>query len=201
MPRPRDDRAWSNQTHSGFIMGTAVSPRIHHARFLATMAPSYAPAAIFGHYGDRIGRKAALIATLLLTGLSTFLVGCVPTYEQIGLPPAALVIASGLLTLLKRTRMAALAFQRTRKHGITVFGDGLRTERRCDWGETHKGGAGLHGFTAGGRWIRTIGPPVACELCWRGPPLLPARERERFSAISSGSAREPLQKAAAMIVV
>ena len=42
-------------------------------------------AAIFGHYGDRIGRKATLIATLLLTGLSTFLVGCVPTYEQIGL--------------------------------------------------------------------------------------------------------------------
>jgi hypothetical protein len=36
-------------------------------------------AAIFGHYGDRIGRKAALIATLLLTGLSTFFVGCVPT--------------------------------------------------------------------------------------------------------------------------
>jgi MFS family permease len=42
-------------------------------------------AAIFGHYGDRIGRKAALIATLLLTGLSTFFVGCVPTYQQIGL--------------------------------------------------------------------------------------------------------------------
>jgi MFS family permease len=41
-------------------------------------------AAIFGHYGDRVGRKTALIATLLLTGLSTFLVGCVPTYEKIG---------------------------------------------------------------------------------------------------------------------
>src|SRR5215831_1834442 len=38
------------------------------------------------------------------------------------LPLATLVIASGLLTLLKRTRMAALAFQRTRKHGVTVFG-------------------------------------------------------------------------------
>src|SRR5579862_8128437 len=49
-------------------------------------------AAIFGHFGDRIGRKAALIATLLLTGLSTFLVGCVPTYEQIGIwGPIALV--------------------------------------------------------------------------------------------------------------
>ena len=49
-------------------------------------------AAIFGHYGDRIGRKAALIATLLLTGLSTFLVGCVPTYEQIGIWGAVLLV-------------------------------------------------------------------------------------------------------------
>jgi metabolite-proton symporter len=41
-------------------------------------------AAIFGHYGDRIGRKAALIATLLLMGIATFLVAFVPTYAQIG---------------------------------------------------------------------------------------------------------------------
>src|ERR1700719_5020803 len=41
-------------------------------------------AALFGHYGDRIGRKVTLIATLLLTGLSTFLVAFVPTYAQIG---------------------------------------------------------------------------------------------------------------------
>jgi MFS family permease len=50
-------------------------------------------AVIFGHYGDRIGRKAALIATLLLTGLSTFLVGCVPTYEQIGIWGAVVLVA------------------------------------------------------------------------------------------------------------
>jgi MFS family permease len=42
-------------------------------------------AAIFGHYGDRIGRKAALIATLLLTGIATFAVGLVPSYAQIGI--------------------------------------------------------------------------------------------------------------------
>lgn len=42
-------------------------------------------AAIFGHYGDRIGRKATLIATLLISGLATFAVGLVPTYEQIGI--------------------------------------------------------------------------------------------------------------------
>src|SRR5438270_1650797 len=42
-------------------------------------------AAIFGHYGDRLGRKAALIATLLLMGSATFLVAFVPTYAQIGI--------------------------------------------------------------------------------------------------------------------
>src|SRR6516225_2030076 len=42
-------------------------------------------AAIFGHYGDRMGRKAALIATLLLMGLATFAVAFVPTYDQIGI--------------------------------------------------------------------------------------------------------------------
>ena len=42
-------------------------------------------AAIFGHWGDRIGRKSALIATLLISGLATFAVGLVPTYEQVGI--------------------------------------------------------------------------------------------------------------------
>jgi MFS family permease len=42
-------------------------------------------AAIFGHWGDRIGRKATLIATLLVTGIATFAVGLVPTYESIGI--------------------------------------------------------------------------------------------------------------------
>jgi MFS family permease len=49
-------------------------------------------AAIFGHYGDRIGRKSALIATLLLTGFATFAVALVPTYEQIGVWGAVLLI-------------------------------------------------------------------------------------------------------------
>ena len=42
-------------------------------------------AAIFGHYGDRIGRKSTLIATLLLMGLATFAVALVPTYDSIGI--------------------------------------------------------------------------------------------------------------------
>jgi metabolite-proton symporter len=42
-------------------------------------------AAIFGHYGDRIGRKATLIATLLCMGIATFLIAFVPTYSEIGI--------------------------------------------------------------------------------------------------------------------
>jgi MFS family permease len=42
-------------------------------------------AVIFGHYGDRFGRKATLIATLLMTGLATAAVGLVPGYDTIGI--------------------------------------------------------------------------------------------------------------------
>jgi metabolite-proton symporter len=42
-------------------------------------------AAIFGHYGDRIGRKSTLIITLILMGLATFCIGVVPSYAQIGI--------------------------------------------------------------------------------------------------------------------
>jgi metabolite-proton symporter len=42
-------------------------------------------AAIFGHYGDRIGRKATLIVTLLMTGVATAAVGLVPGYDTIGI--------------------------------------------------------------------------------------------------------------------
>ena len=48
-------------------------------------------AAVFGHYGDRIGRKSTLIATLLLMGAATFLVAFVPTYDQIGIWGAVLL--------------------------------------------------------------------------------------------------------------
>src|SRR5256885_14697946 len=41
-------------------------------------------AAIFGHFGDRIGRKSTLILTLTCMGIATFLVGLVPTYASIG---------------------------------------------------------------------------------------------------------------------
>jgi metabolite-proton symporter len=46
---------------------------------------------VFGHYGDKVGRRSMLVTTLLMMGLSTFLIGVLPTYDHIGvLAPVAL---------------------------------------------------------------------------------------------------------------
>ncbi|WP_329348639.1 MHS family MFS transporter [Streptomyces sp. NBC_01261] len=64
---------------------------------LATFGVAYAArpvgALFLGHFGDRVGRKKIMIFTLLLMGLSTFLIGCLPTRGQVGsLAPVLLVL-------------------------------------------------------------------------------------------------------------
>jgi metabolite-proton symporter len=48
---------------------------------------------IFGHYGDRIGRKNVLVVTLMLMGIATFLIGLMPTYASIGVWAPILLVA------------------------------------------------------------------------------------------------------------
>src|ERR1700741_594960 len=77
-------------------------------------------AAIFGHYGDRIGRKATLIATLLLMGIATFLIAFVPTYAEIGIWGAV------ILTVLRMIQ------------GIGVGGEwGGSVLLAMEWSRTH----------------------------------------------------------------
>jgi MFS family permease len=77
-------------------------------------------AAIFGHYGDRIGRKATLIATLLCMGIGTFLVAFVPTYASIGIWGAI------ILTVLRMIQ------------GIGVGGEwGGSVLLAMEWSRTH----------------------------------------------------------------
>ena len=73
--------------HSDPWVGTLEAFAIYAVGFVARPVG----AAIFGHYGDRIGRKSTLIATLLLMGLATFAVALVPTYERIGIWGAVLL--------------------------------------------------------------------------------------------------------------
>src|SRR4029078_11568556 len=75
---------------------------------------------IFGHYGDRIGRKATLIATLLCMGIATFLIAFVPTYASIGIWGAV------ILTILRMIQ------------GIGVGGEwGGSVLLAMEWSRTH----------------------------------------------------------------
>jgi metabolite-proton symporter len=96
-------------------------------------------AAIFGHYGDRIGRKAALIATLMLMGIATALMGVLPGYATIG------VWAPVLLTLLRVVQ------------GIGVGGEwGGSVLMSMEWGRRKR-----HGFMAS---LPQLGVPIGLLL-------------------------------------
>ncbi len=75
--------------HSDPWVGTLEAFAIYAVGFIARPVG----AAIFGHYGDRIGRKSTLIATLLLMGLATAAVAVVPTYASIGIWGAVILTA------------------------------------------------------------------------------------------------------------
>jgi MHS family shikimate/dehydroshikimate transporter-like MFS transporter len=94
-----------------FVYGTAaalvfgqlffpeVSPAIGTLSAFATFGVGFLfrplGGAFFGHFGDRIGRKAMLVITLLVMGTATVLIGCLPTYDSIG------ILAPILLVLLR----------------------------------------------------------------------------------------------------
>lgn len=46
---------------------------------------------IFGHFGDRMGRKTTLVVSLMTMGVGTFLIGCLPTYDQVGVGAVAVL--------------------------------------------------------------------------------------------------------------
>jgi MFS transporter, MHS family, shikimate and dehydroshikimate transport protein len=71
------------------LVGTLLALSVSAVGFVARPVGG----AIFGHFGDRVGRKSMLIATLLLMGLATFAIGLLPTENQIGvLAPILLVV-------------------------------------------------------------------------------------------------------------
>jgi metabolite-proton symporter len=103
--------------HSDPLVGTLEAFAVYAVGFVARPIG----AAIFGHYGDRIGRKATLIATLMLMGIATFLVAFVPTYESIGIWGAV------ILTVLRFVQ------------GVGVGGEwGGSVLLSMEWSRTHE---------------------------------------------------------------
>jgi metabolite-proton symporter len=67
------------------------------AVFGAAMVARPIGAVVFGHFGDRFGRKATLVGSLLTMGVATFLIGCLPTYNDIGWWAALLLLLLRLI--------------------------------------------------------------------------------------------------------
>jgi MFS family permease len=81
----------------GSLFFSSATPAVQQLASFATLAVAFFARPIgaiaFGHFGDRIGRKATLVASLLTMGLSTLLIAALPTYAQAGFwAPVALCI-------------------------------------------------------------------------------------------------------------
>jgi MFS family permease len=79
-----------------------VGSILSYVTFFAGFAARPVGAAIFGHWGDRIGRKALLVTTMLVMGVSTTAIGLIPTYASIGMWGAV------LLTILRALQGVAV---------------------------------------------------------------------------------------------
>ncbi|WP_203981153.1 MFS transporter [Planosporangium flavigriseum] len=134
-PRKAALAAWIGSAleyYDFFIYGTAAAlvfgkiffptsaPATGTLLALATFGVGYLArpvgAFILGHVGDKFGRKRILVFTLLLMGISTFLVGCLPTYNQVGAAAPALLVALRLLQGLSAAGEQASANSMTLEH-------------------------------------------------------------------------------------
>jgi metabolite-proton symporter len=123
-------------------------------------------AAIFGHYGDRVGRKATLVITLVLMGVATFLIGALPTHATIG------ILAPVLLVLLRLVQ------------GIGVGGEwGGSVLMSMEWGDKRRRGLmaswpqlgvpmGLLLSTGMVKWTSAVTGPNFERWGWRVPFLV-----------------------------
>jgi MFS family permease len=123
-------------------------------------------AAIFGHYGDRVGRKATLVITLVMMGAATFLIGALPTHASIG------ILAPILLTFLRVVQ------------GIGVGGEwGGSVLISMEWGtKGHRGlmaswpqlgvPMGLLLSTGMVKWVSSVTGPNFEQWGWRVPFLV-----------------------------
>ncbi|MGJ6967070.1 MFS transporter [Streptosporangium sp. G11] len=132
-PRKAAAAAWIGSAleyYDFFIYGTAAalvfskiffpssSPATGTLLALATFGVGYLArpvgALVLGHVGDRFGRKKVLVTTLVMMGVSTFLVGCLPTYDEVG------VLAPILLVLLRLLQGFSVSGEQAGANSMTL---------------------------------------------------------------------------------
>ncbi|MFC0452769.1 MFS transporter [Rhodococcus jostii] len=73
------------------------NPAVALIASFATFAVGYVArpvgAVVMGHFGDRLGRKRVMLATVVMMGVASFAIGCLPTYAQVGLLAPVLLVA------------------------------------------------------------------------------------------------------------
>jgi MFS family permease len=104
----------------GKIFFPSFDPIVGTIAAFATFGVGYVTrplgAVLLGHVGDKFGRKKVLIFTLLLMGLSTFLVGLLPTYGQVGIAAPILLVCLRMLQGLSAAGEQAGANSMTLEH-------------------------------------------------------------------------------------
>jgi len=104
----------------GKIFFPALNPQVATIAAFATFGVAYIArpfgAVILGHVGDKFGRKKVLTFTLLLMGISTFLVGLLPTYDQVGIAAPIMLVILRLLQGISAAGEQAGANSMTLEH-------------------------------------------------------------------------------------
>ena len=104
----------------GKIFFPSIDPQLGMIAAFATFGVAYIArpfgALVLGHIGDKFGRKKVLTFTLLLMGISTFLVGALPTYDQIGIASPILLVILRLLQGISASGEQAGANSMTLEH-------------------------------------------------------------------------------------
>ncbi|MFD0163857.1 MFS transporter [Streptomyces decoyicus] len=134
-PRKAAVAAWIGSAleyYDFFLYGSAAALVFPHVFFspddpatatlisLGTFGVAYAArplgALVLGHIGDRLGRRKIMVFTLVLMGLSTFVVGCLPTYAQVGTAAPVLLVLMRVLQGLSAAGEQASANSMTLEH-------------------------------------------------------------------------------------
>ena len=124
---------------------------------------------LFGHFGDRIGRKTTLVASLLTMGVATFLIGCLPTFDQVG------VLAPILLAVLRFGQGLGLGGEWS---GAALLAtENAPAARRGAFGSVPQLGAPIGFILANGLFLilsLALPPEAFLAFAWRIPFLLSA---------------------------